>query len=240
MNQVRDAKMESSSGPTYKSLHFFCDFDGTIAVQDMIGRIAKEFLPDVAADIIGAVNQRKLTVKAGIEVMFEQIESRRYDEVCHFAVGQTVIRPGFAQFVEVCVKRGWKLTVISGGFDFFVQPALVEFRDQLEIYCNAVDTTTEHLQVIWNTPCDTLCDSGGCGLCKPSVMRQLTAPNECAIVIGDGVTDVFAAQHAKFAYARDVLLRMCQEFQLPHRAFNDFYDIISDVENPQSEVHKNV
>jgi 2-hydroxy-3-keto-5-methylthiopentenyl-1-phosphate phosphatase len=214
-----------SIGVSDKRIAFYCDFDGTIAEKDMIGVIVKEFAPPEALDIVAEVNARRLSVREGVEAMFRRIPSRELPRMAEFARARTVVRAGFDAFVELCQRLGWRLTVVSGGFDFFVQPALSQYQETVQVFCNSLDDSGPYLEVRWRQTCDAECD-GGCGLCKPSVIRSTARPGEQIVVIGDGVTDVKAARMADFVFARDKLLAECERLGLPHAAFATFYDII--------------
>lgn len=211
------------------ALHFYCDFDGTIAVQDMIGAIMREFAPDSSAPLIAAIGSGQLSVKAGVEQLFALLPSERMEDIRAFATERVQLRDGFGDFCDLCARSGWPLQVVSGGFDFFVVPALLAFEGQLSIACNRLDTSGSHLRVIWTVPCDDAC-SGTCGLCKPTVMRQSQATG-LKIVIGDGVTDERAAATADFTFARDRLLAVCKERGWPHAPFDNFYDVIAGIEH---------
>jgi 2-hydroxy-3-keto-5-methylthiopentenyl-1-phosphate phosphatase len=210
---------------SHTPLAFYCDFDGTISEQDMIGAIVRQFLPDTGQTIVDQVNAKLLTVRQGVEAMMGQIPSHRFPEVKQFAREHTRVRPGFADFTNFCRTQGWRLTVVSGGFDFFVHPVLAPYRDFVDVYCNTIDARGEFLRVVWSVPCDELCE-GGCGLCKPTVIRQTKRADERMVVIGDGVTDLKQAQLADFVFARDKLLAECRRLALPHAPFTTFHDII--------------
>ncbi|GGJ06811.1 2-hydroxy-3-keto-5-methylthiopentenyl-1-phosphate phosphatase [Alicyclobacillus cellulosilyticus] len=212
-------------GAASPSVAIFCDFDGTISENDMIVQIMRRFVPAEAEPLIQAVTERRMSVAEGVGRMFALIPSVRFPEVARFARETVRIRAGFAEFVAFCAARGWPLSVVSGGFDFFVDPALAPYRDKLRVFRNHIDTSGERLRVVWSEPCDELCD-GGCGLCKPSVLRRYGQGAARRIVIGDGVTDLKAARMADFVFARAGLLRACAEEGLPHAAFDDFHDIV--------------
>ncbi|MCL6625505.1 MtnX-like HAD-IB family phosphatase [Alicyclobacillus shizuokensis] len=207
------------------SLAFYCDFDGTIAQQDMIGAIVRHFLPETGQAIVDKVTAGEWSVRQGVEAMFAEIPSHLLPQIQAFARQETRVRPGFAEFVATCRQRGWRLTVVSGGFDFFVHPALKPYQDVVSVYCNRLDDAGPYLRVVWSVPCDEACD-GGCGLCKPTVIRRTRRPGERVVVIGDGVTDLKQAQLADFVFARDKLLQACRSLGLRHAAFETFYDII--------------
>jgi 2-hydroxy-3-keto-5-methylthiopentenyl-1-phosphate phosphatase len=107
-----------------------------------------------------------------------------------------------------------------------------------------LDTDGEFLKVRWTTPCDAECD-GGCGLCKPTVIRSTSSTKRSAgtnpsrdriIVIGDGVTDLKAASMADYVFARDKLLAACVDRGIRHTPFETFADICLHLQNPNAGV----
>ncbi|SFV02983.1 MtnX-like HAD-IB family phosphatase [Alicyclobacillus macrosporangiidus] len=204
----------------------FCDFDGTISENDMIAQIMKRFVPEAGLELMDRVNRHELTVQEGVEQMFARIPSSRFGEVRDFAVTSVRLRQGFPAFVRLCRERGWRLTVVSGGFDFFVEPALAPFRDRLDVVCNRIDASGSHLRVVWSTPCDAACE-GGCGLCKPAVLRYRQRPGVRQMLVGDGVTDAKAARVADFVFARDRLRGECDRMGIPSLPFETFDDIVA-------------
>lgn len=205
----------------------YCDFDGTISDRDMIGVLAKRFAPEIAKDTIAAVNRREISIRDGVEAIFESIPSDELPQLEAYATSQTSVRGGFPEFVQWCKSHGWRLAVVSGGFDFFVQPVVSACNADIDVYCNSLNASGEFLEVRWNHTCDNQCD-GTCGLCKPSVIRERDREHDKVIVIGDGVTDVLAAKMADFVFARDKLLEECRRLGLPHAPFETFYDIVKD------------
>lgn len=222
----------ASTGP--KPLGFFSDFDGTISNKDRITAIMQEFVPDASAPLIERVNRREISVRAAVEQMFALIPSARFEEVREFVVSTTVIRQGFDRFVEYATKRDWPITVMTGGFDFFVDPIIAPWRDHLTVYCSQMDTSGEWLRTVWPYPCDDLCDAD-CGLCKPTILRSYKDRVLHSVVIGDGVTDFQVAHHADFVYARASLLTECQRHGLPHQAYETFDDIVADLDAGRAE-----
>jgi len=213
----------------WPSLGLFCDFDGTIAVADMLTAIMTEFAAPASEPIIKRIVAGEIDIKRGVQQLFGLLPSSAFPAVREFAVERVVLRPGFPRFVALCRDRGWRLVVVSGGFDFFVEPSLKPFREDLTLYCNSLDLSGPTMRVIWNVPCDEAC-VGGCGLCKPSVMRLYQGRVATRIVIGDGVTDARAAQQADFVFARDRLQRLCEEENMAHMGFDTFDEIADELE----------
>jgi 2-hydroxy-3-keto-5-methylthiopentenyl-1-phosphate phosphatase len=203
----------------------FCDFDGTISKSDLIASIAYEFAGQTGRDLVRRVQHRELTVREGVEAIFQTIPSARLPEIKSYTQQLTVVREGFDDLVRECIRRGWLFAVVSGGLDIFVHPVVEPYRSKIEVFANHLDDSGETLSIQWNVTCDDLCD-GGCGMCKPTVLRRFKPYTDVQVVIGDGVTDVKAAVQADYVFARDSLLRVCREQGIACSPFESLAEII--------------
>jgi 2-hydroxy-3-keto-5-methylthiopentenyl-1-phosphate phosphatase len=203
----------------------FCDFDGTISKSDLIASIAYEFAGQTGRDLVRRVQHRELTVREGVEAIFQTIPSARLPEIKSYTQQLTVVREGFDGLVRECIRRGWLFAVVSGGLDIFVHPVVEPYRSKIEVFANHLDDSGETLSIQWNVTCDDLCD-GGCGMCKPTVLRRFKPYTDVQVVIGDGVTDVKAAVQADYVFARDSLLRVCREQGIACSPFESLAEII--------------
>ena len=211
----------------------FCDFDGTISKSDLIASIAYEFAGQAGRDLVRRIQRRELSVREGVEAIFRAIPSARLPEITSYTEQLTVVREGFDQLVSGCIQRGWLFAVVSGGLDIFVHPVVQAYRSEIEVFCNHLDASGEYLSIEWNVTCDDLCD-GGCGLCKPTVLRRFKPDNDVQVVIGDGVTDLKAAKEADYVFARDSLLRVCREQGIACTPFESLAEVIPALEQEVS------
>lgn len=204
----------------------FCDFDGTITERDNIINIMKYFNPPGWETIRDDILTGRISVRKGVGRMFGLLRSSSREEITQYAVSQVKIRPGFDQFIHYCQEQNIRLLITSGGIDFFVFPILSRFSiPKQNIYCNTSDFSGKQIQILWPHSCDALC-SIDCGMCKPRILRSQTSMDHIKIVIGDSITDLAVAKMADLVIARDFLLQKCQEYSLPHKPFESFYDVI--------------
>lgn len=218
------------------TVQVICDFDGTIAESDMISAIIRKFAPGSGEPLIQAVLAGRISIKEGVESMFGLLPSSLYDDVVDFARSHTIVRKGFESFIHSCGQLSWDVAIVSGGFDFFVHPVIHSLFTPVDIYCNRVLHDGDWMRVSWGFICDEQCD-GKCGLCKPSVMRELGQGDTQFVVIGDGVTDFKAAKLADYVFARSSLLNLVQSASISFSAFDTFYDIVREMEDRGSAVN---
>ncbi|MCY7781558.1 MULTISPECIES: 2-hydroxy-3-keto-5-methylthiopentenyl-1-phosphate phosphatase [unclassified Bacillus (in: firmicutes)] len=213
-----------------------CDFDGTITMNDNIISIMKTFAPPEWTALKDGVLSKTLSIKEGVGQMFGLLPSRLKDEITRFVLQDAKIREGFREFVAFVKENEIPFYVVSGGMDFFVYPLLEGIVEKDRIYCNHASFDKDYIHIDWPHSCKGTC-SNQCGCCKPSVIQELSEPNQYIIMIGDSVTDVEAAKLSDLCFARDYLLNECREHHLNHLPYQDFNEIRKDIENV-TEVQK--
>lgn len=214
----------------------FCDFDGTITVNDNIIEIIKHFNPEgwepIVEDIIG---ERK-SIRRGVGELFQLLPSSSKKEVVEFALSQARIREGFGEFIEFCRHRGIEFYVTSGGIDFFVYPILAPFAiPEDHIFCNGSDFSGERIRITWPHRCQEPC-TNDCGMCKTTIIRRFPAERYDRILIGDSVTDFAGAKLVDRVYSRSHLTEKCEQLGLPHVPYENFYDIIDHMKRKEGVV----
>ncbi|MCP1124954.1 2-hydroxy-3-keto-5-methylthiopentenyl-1-phosphate phosphatase [Bacillus sp. 3103sda1] len=210
------------------SIHIFCDFDGTITNNDNIVAIMEKFAPPEAETIKQQILSQKLSIQEGVGKLFSLLPTSLQNEITTFIKKTAVIRSGFEEFVQFVQTKNISLHIISGGMDFFVYPLLEELIDSNQIYCNATDFSGKTVQVNWPYPCDEHCENE-CGLCKSTLIRNLSSQNDFKIIIGDSITDLQAAKLADKVFARDFLITKCKEHHISYTPFETFHDIQNEV-----------
>ncbi|WP_018130251.1 2-hydroxy-3-keto-5-methylthiopentenyl-1-phosphate phosphatase [Effusibacillus pohliae] len=224
------------SGNANKPIVVFCDFDGTITERDMIISLMEAFAPAGWEAIKDDILSQRISVQEGVGKLFSLIPSAKRRELVRYVLETARIREGFAEFVAYCEENGIALLVTSGGIDFFVEPILQPYRKLDRVYCNRADFSGETIRIVWPHGCDELCD-GGCGLCKPSIVRKYPAAHFTRVVVGDSVTDLKAARLADLVIARSLLLQKCVEEGLPHESFADFSDVLESIKRLQKSLN---
>ncbi|MBZ5552258.1 MAG: MtnX-like HAD-IB family phosphatase [Acidobacteriia bacterium] len=208
----------------------FCDFDGTITLEDTTDLILESF----ADPAWRAVEERWLAGKIGSrECLQEQMSLVRAGEK---ELGELVdsvpVDPHFLEFAGEWVARGFPFYILSDGFDWVIRRTLsrpelngkgiVErfriFASQLEIREQGMKTTFPHGSV----QC-----THGCATCKPQLMQSEGQGCSPLIFIGDGVSDQRAVACADLVFARKSksLSQFCTERKIPHIPFQDFGEV---------------
>ncbi len=208
----------------------FCDFDGTITVNDNIVAIMKHFQPEGWDTLVNQVISKEISIREGVGRMFALLPTSRRQQVVDYAIGNVTIRSGFRELLDYCKKEDILFLVTSGGIDFFVYPVLSPFAIPKEnIYCNASDFSGAQIRILWPHSCDSACDND-CGMCKTKIIRSYPRETYERIMIGDSVTDFAGAKLADTVFARSHLIELCRELGLNYYPFEDFHDVIKRLE----------
>lgn len=208
----------------------FCDFDGTITVNDNIVAIMKHFQPEGWDTLVQQVISKELSVREGVGRMFALLPTERKREIVDYAIGNVTIRNGFRELLAFCRKEEIEFYVTSGGIDFFVYPVLSEFPiPEDHIYCNGSDFSGSHIRILWPHACDSECHND-CGMCKTAIIRSYPKEDYERILIGDSITDFEGAKLADTVFARSHLVQLCEDLKLNYYPFENFFDVIRRLE----------
>jgi 2-hydroxy-3-keto-5-methylthiopentenyl-1-phosphate phosphatase len=195
----------------------FCDFDGTITVEETFVAMLKQFTPDVSAEIMPQLYDRTLTLREGVKTLLESIPSSRYPEVIEFSRAQ-LIRPGLVELIDFLDSQSVPFVVVSGGIKLMVETVLGSLVNRVAgIYAVDIDATGNY----WKVHSDF--EAGTELIAKVKVMDLYPADEK--IAIGDSVTDLNMALTAPIVFARDRLAKYLEEHSKPYIPWQDFFEV---------------
>ena len=203
-------------------MNIICDFDGTIALEDvtdgLLERFADASWKDVEARwLAGEIGSRDCMARqvSLVEADYERL-NRYLDTV--------EIDPSFSSFVDKC--KGFDdvhLHVLSDGIDYAVSRILRNYAlSRLNIKANTLIALSENRYRL-DFPYAAADCAAQAGNCKCAI--TLSRPRTPTIVIGDGTSDFCVASRADFVFAKDRLLAHCQANGIAHLPFDNFLDI---------------
>ncbi|MDD5544617.1 MAG: MtnX-like HAD-IB family phosphatase [Acidobacteriia bacterium] len=208
----------------------FCDFDGTITTRDTTDAILEAFAAPEWRD----VEARWLEGKIGSrECLREQMRLVGAGPAELEELIQSIsVTPGFSDFAEEFLDRGFPFHILSDGFDWVIERAMARpelarkglpgrFRiasSHLEIRENFMITTFPHASV----HC-----THGCATCKPQWIKNESPGFAPVVFIGDGESDRHAIGCAELVFAKKgrSLAQFCAAHTLPFIPFEDFSDV---------------
>lgn len=195
----------------------FCDFDGTLTVEDTFVKVCRHFAADMVDRLLREIFKGRLSLKDGIREIVESIPSSRYPEMLDFVNG-TPLRDGLDGLLDFLEARSIPFVVISGGLMGLVLRQLGPFASRAEgIYAADVDTSGTYLKVI--SPFED-----GLELVNKKKIMD-TYRYKDAVALGDGVTDQGMAMAASLVFARKHLADFLEKQGKPYMGWNDFHDV---------------
>ncbi|HXY44834.1 MAG TPA: hypothetical protein VEH29_11650, partial [Acidimicrobiales bacterium] len=72
---------------------------------------------------------------------------------------------------------------------------------------------------------DPSCECALCGACKRAPMREASARGRTTVLVGDGASDVKAANVADVIFAKDDLAKWCTANGVPFSPFSRLTDV---------------
>lgn len=209
-------KNEELAGQKVKRI-IFCDFDGTITVEETFVAVLKKFAPELSAKLIPEMYAQRLTLREGVREILQSIPSSSYAEILEFTRLQPT-RPGFLELLDFLHFQGVPLVVVSGGLRGMVEIVLGGTQQRVRaIHAVDVDTSGTLLKVHSDYEGETEL------VAKVQVMAEYPADEK--IAIGDSVTDFNMGLEASLVFARDRLAEYLKEHRKPYIPWNDFSDI---------------
>lgn len=222
MNNVPPAHSKTEHRLTYT---VYTDFDGTIAVQD-IGDAMFEQYGDlkICTESFDAYRNGIIDGRECWRRGFRSMAPVTREEFTAFALRQPTDR-SFKSFVEFCEGQSIPVTVLSDGFDAYIEPVLKrESLERLPRFTNRLhfhhDGTVEPEFPYTDANCPR------CANCKRNHLLTRSGDDEVIVYIGDGISDRCPVQYADVVFAKDSLVAFCETHNITFYRFENFSDVL--------------
>ncbi len=202
----------------------FCDFDGTIAQNDVGDMLFKTFANWPECEMLvqqwlrGEISSRECMER---EAVTARLTREQLDAFCD----AQALTPGFIEFTEFCRQRNWPLLVLSDGLDYYIQRILLRHGLDLPILANHLEFVSPDRIVTSFPYFEHSC--GKCGNCKGYHLRRLAKPGKKIAYIGDGYSDRCGAQEANLIFAKGDLAKWCEEKLREYFRFENFENVLN-------------
>jgi len=199
------------------------DFDGTICKADIGNAVLNEFTRKSWDELDREYIKGAMGSRAAYEKIVPLIAGNRA-KMKEFVLARGKLARGFLPFYQLCGKKNLDVKIVSDGLDFYIRSILEQhgFTD-IEFFSNEVEFGADDSLAIQFPKMNALC--GRCGTCKNSVLHSFRLMYEQIIYIGDGHSDMCPSRSADLVFAKGVLLKKCQEENIPCIPFDDFSTI---------------
>ncbi len=205
-----------------------CDFDSTIAVDDVSFQILDAFADGDWRRVWREYREGRISVGVFNSQVFAMVKA---DEptLLRFILkeNRAKIRPGFEELLAYCAQRGLKFVIVSNGLSFYIEAILKDMGvKDVEVFAAQTEFGPEGLKVRYIGP-----DGGELqDNFKKAYVEFFRGQGYRVIYIGDGLSDRIPASQADYIFARDDLLAYCRERNLNHTPFDDLSDVVRGLE----------
>lgn len=205
----------------------FCDFDGTITVNETLSTILLRFAPEAARSALRGVSQRRMTLREALTLSVQALPSNLKGEILEYIAAEP-LRAGFGEFLDFLARRKIPFVVLSSGLRFYIEAKLAPWKQHIHaIHALDTDMAGPLMQLLLPHCHPTE------AMPKRWVMEGYAATRR--IIVGDSYSDFEMAAAADLVFARDRLLREMQDTKRPVIPFDDFFDIRRAMERMEEE-----
>ena len=200
------------------------DFDGTICTTDMGNSVLSQFTRKSWSEIDREYVKGTIGSRVAYGRIAPMIEADA-ESVRQFVLKKGRIDPFFKKFYNLAKSRNVDVKIVSDGLDFYIRTILDKYGlSDIEFYSNDLAFGSCNTVTIDFPQMNELC--GRCGTCKNKILNDHRLLYEQIIYVGDGHSDICPSRYADLIFAKDVLLKKCEEEGNPsHLPFRNFDDV---------------
>jgi 2-hydroxy-3-keto-5-methylthiopentenyl-1-phosphate phosphatase len=203
-------------------IRVFCDFDGTVCLQDVGEHFFREYASEKAEESVRRLLGGEITMQMWFMELCNAIPSITRDELLKY-VDQFSIDPHFPEFVRFCTDLDVPITILTDGLDVYVERVLSNGGvGYVPFFANHAEFVGERLNVSFPYT-DAECSL--CGNCKRNHILNGSADEDIIVYIGDGYSDRCPIRYADIVFAKRQLIKHCQEQNITYFEFNYFDDV---------------
>ena len=203
-----------------------CDFDGTVTEED-----ASFFLLDAFAQgdwrrLLREYKEHRISVGKFNTKAFAMVKTDK-PTLLEALEGKVKVRAGIHELVNYCLRKGFKLVIVSNGLDFYIEAILKDLGlSNIEVHAAQSFFHPEGMKVHYAGPDGKRIEDGF----KEAHIKSFLKLGYGVIYIGNGASDVAPAKYAQYVFATGELLAYCRENNLNCKPFENLIDVVRDLE----------
>ncbi|HUW46266.1 MAG TPA: MtnX-like HAD-IB family phosphatase [Dehalococcoidia bacterium] len=202
-----------------------CDFDGTITEED-----ASFFLLDAFAQgdwrrLLREYKDHRISVGEFNTKAFAMVKDDK-PTLLEVLKGKVKVRAGFHELVNYCLKKDFRLVIVSNGLDFYIKAVLKDLGlESIEVHAAQASFHPEGMKVQYVGPDGERLEDGF----KEAYIKSFLKLGYRVIYIGNGDSDFAPAKYAHYVFATGDLLAYCKDNNLKYKPFENFIDVVRDI-----------
>ena len=202
-----------------------CDFDGTITEED-----ASFFLLDAFAQgdwrrLLREYKDHRISVGEFNTKAFAMVKDDK-PTLLEVLKGKVKVRAGFHELVNYCLKKDFRLVIVSNGLDFYIKAVLKDLGlESIEVHAAQASFHPEGMKVQYVGPDGERLEDDF----KEAYIKSFLKLGYRVIYIGNGDSDFAPAKYAHYVFATGDLLAYCKDNNLKYKPFENFIDVVRDI-----------
>jgi 2-hydroxy-3-keto-5-methylthiopentenyl-1-phosphate phosphatase len=203
-----------------------CDFDGTVTEDDTSFFLLDAFAQGDWRRLLRQYKAHKISVGEFNTKAFAMVKADK-PTLLGALKGEVKVRTGFHELVNYCLKRGFRLVIVSNGLDFYIEAILKDLGlKNIEVHAAQASFHPEGMKVHYAGPDGKRLDDG----VKEAYTQSFLKLGYRVIYIGNGDSDIAPAKYIHHVFATGDLLAYCRENNLKYKPFENFVDVVRDLE----------
>lgn len=211
----------------YKNIKIFVDFDGTITKSDLGNEVFRELIGDeLFNNLHTQFKNNEISIKTYWKLICDGITENDYENLkksIELITLKYEIDDYFINFIDLLEVNNIVPSIISDGFEEYIEPILNKYNIKLKYYSNKLTSVNDKIEPVFHyqkEACECLSAS-----CKKTNLLNKTFEEDLIVYIGDGVSDFCPAEHSDIVFAKGKLSKYCNQNNIPHYNFKTFFEI---------------
>jgi len=203
-----------------------CDFDGTVTEEDTSFFLLDAFAQGDWRRLLREYKEHKISVGEFNTKAFAMVKA---DKPALLAALQdkVKVRAGFQDLVNYCRRKGFRLVIVSNGLDFYIEAILKDLGlKNIEVHAARASFHPEGMEVQYLGPDGKRLQDG----VKEAYTKSFLKLGYRVIYVGNGDSDFAPAKYAHHVFATGDLLAYCRENNLNYKPFENFIDVVRDID----------
>ena len=203
-----------------------CDFDGTVTEEDTSFFLLDAFAQGDWRRLLREYKEHKISVGEFNTKAFAMVKADK-PMLLEALKGKVKVRAGFKELVNYCKRRGFRLVIVSNGLDFYIEATLKDLSlENIEVHAAKASFHPEGMEVQYLGPDGKRLEDG----VKEAYTKSFLSLGYRVIYVGNGDSDFAPAKYANHVFATGELLAYCRENNLNYKPFENFIDVVSDID----------
>jgi len=203
-----------------------CDFDGTITEEDTSFFLLDAFARGDWRRLLREYREHKISVVELNTKAFGMVKADK-STLLETLKGRIKVRDGFGELVEYCLKKGFRLVIVSNGLDFYIRATLKDLGlENIEVRAAQACFRPQGMDVRYVGPDGKTLKDGF----KEAYIKSFLKLGYSVVYVGNGDSDAAPAKYAHHVFATGELLAYCRENNLNCKPLEKFIDVVRGLE----------